>query len=212
MVVNPSDLYIVFSRTNTGIGRIIRTFTHNTYNHTSLCLGGELHQLISFARKHKNDPFHAGVVVETPVRYISFGEDVVVKVCRIDQNLFPLEDMKKRLEKVRSSVGKKYIYNTYGAMVSPFKIKFSPYHTFTCVEFTAYILGVKEKIYSVRQLENIFDGQKVYEGSYKKLMEDYQYHYPNDDYYERQPKKDIIFGTCHHFYENALRSFYHGED
>ncbi len=206
MVNKYSDSYIVFSRTNTGIGRIIRKVTRNTYNHTSLCLDGKFFELFSFARKHVNDPFQGGLVIETPVRYLSNGADITVKVCKIDDKVFSINEMRKRLDNVRSEE-KSYIYNTYGAIVSPFRIKFSPYRTFTCVEFAAYILGIKDKIYSVRQLEKIFDCNKVYEGSYKLLVENYQHAYPDDDYQERQRKRDIIFGTAHHLYENTLRSF-----
>ena len=211
MVNEYKDSYIVFSRTNTGIGKVIRRVTRNTYNHTSLCLDGKFYQLISFARKHVNSPFQGGFVVETPVRYLSDGEDIIVKVCRLDESIFPIIEMKKRLDAVRSEE-KSYIYNTYGAIVSPFKIKFSPYRTFTCVEFAAYVLGLEEKIYSVHQLEKIFDKAKVYEGSYKQLVENYKHLFPEDDYQTRQRKRDIIFGTANHLYKNAVRSFgKHGE-
>lgn len=206
MVNEYKDSYIVFSRTNTGIGKIIRKVTRNTYNHTSLCLDGKFYQLVSFARKHKNNPFQGGLVIETPVRYISDGEDITVKVCRIDESAFKVEDMFKRLDAVRSEENS-YLYNTYGAICSPFKIKFSPYRTFTCVEFAAYILGIKGKIYSVWQLEKIFDCNKIYEGSYKTLVENYRDYFPKDDYHEKQRKRDVICGTAHHLYENAVRSF-----
>ncbi len=206
MVNKYPDSYIVFSRTNTGIGKIIRKVTRNTYNHTSLCLDGRFYELFSFARKHVNDPFQGGLVVETPVRYLFDGADITVKVCKIDDNIFPIDRIRKRLADVRLEE-KSYIYNTYGAIVSPFRIKFSPYRTFTCVEFAAYLLGIEDKIYSVRQLEKIFDRNKVYEGSYKQLVENYKHLFPKDDYQTRQKKRDVIFGTAHHLYENALRSF-----
>ncbi|MBR6548985.1 MAG: hypothetical protein IKT68_05510, partial [Clostridia bacterium] len=55
--------------------------------------------------------------------------------------------------------------------------------------------------------EKIFDENKVYEGSYKDLVDSYKHLFPEDDYNEKQPKKDVILGTAHHLYENALRSF-----
>ncbi len=211
MVNEYPDAYIVFSRTNTGIGKLIRKVTNNTYNHTSLCLDGKFYQLFSFARKYANNPLQGGFVIETPVRYLSDGADITVKVCRIDGEVFPIGDMEKRLDAVRSEE-KSYIYNTYGAIVSPFKIKFSPYRTFTCVEFATYVLGIKKNIYSVRQLEKIFDKNKVYEGSYKFLVENYKDYFPDDDYNIKQRKRDVIFGTAHHLYKNAVRSFVRQSD
>ncbi len=206
MVNEYKDSYIVFSRTNTGIGKLIRKVTFNKYNHTSLCLDGKFYQLVSFARKHINDPIQGGFVIETPVRYLTDGADITVKVCKINEDVFPLKGMLNRLNDIRSDESS-YIYNTVGAIVSPFKIKFSPYRTFTCVEFVAYVLGIKDKIISVKQLEKIFDNNKVYEGSYKNLVDSYNHLFPEDDYNEKQPKKDVILGTAHHLYENALRSF-----
>ena len=200
------DSYIVFSRTNTGIGKLIRGITRNQYNHASLCLDGKFYQLVSFARKHVNNPLQGGFVIETPVRYLNDGEDITVKVCRVDKDAFPTNELKSRLDDIRSEE-ESYIYNTYGAIMSPLRIKFSPYKTFTCVEFVAFVLGLEGKIYNVRQLEKIFDKSKVYEGSYKHLVEEYKAFFPEDNYNEKQKKREVILGTAHHLYENAVRSF-----
>ena len=202
-----NNSFIVFSSTNTGMGKFIRHITHNTYNHTSICLDGKFYELYSFARKHINSPFCGGLVVETPARYITDGKDVMVKVCRIDPKVFSPDTMNERLEKIFSQKDS-FIYNTYGAIVSPLRIKLCPYHSFTCVEFVSYILGIKKPMYSVKQLEKIFDKYKIYEGSYKKLIERYSDNatFPKDDYNTRLTKRAVLLGTARQFYDSAKRS------
>ena len=56
-------IYIMLSRTNTGIGRIIRLFLRTSrYNHVSAALDGRLFLLYSFSRARKDSPFSGGFV------------------------------------------------------------------------------------------------------------------------------------------------------
>ena len=50
-------LYIVLTRTNTMISRLIHLFTHDEYTHAALSLDKDLTQMYSFARKYTRNPF-----------------------------------------------------------------------------------------------------------------------------------------------------------
>lgn len=77
-------IYIMLSRTNTGIGRIIRLFLRTSrYNHVSAALDGRLFLLYSFSRARKDSPFSGGFVQEYPSRYLAMGQNVEVKVFRV---------------------------------------------------------------------------------------------------------------------------------
>ena len=62
-------VYIVFSATPTGMGRLIRKATRNRYNHVSLSLSRDIHKMYTFARLHRTIPLYGGFVVESILRY-----------------------------------------------------------------------------------------------------------------------------------------------
>ena len=62
-------LYIMLSRTGTGMGKVIRAFTRNEYNHVSLPLDSSFKRFVSFARYRQDVPLAGGFVAETPQRF-----------------------------------------------------------------------------------------------------------------------------------------------
>ena len=67
-------IYIVFSSTPTGMGRLIRLATRNQYNHVSLSFESDIQKLYSFARYHRTIPLYGGFVVESVLRYGSLAD------------------------------------------------------------------------------------------------------------------------------------------
>ncbi len=74
------NMYIIISKTNTKMGRFIRTITQYEYNHVSLALNNELSPMYSFARYHQNRAFIGGFVEESWLRYLLPNKDVDVIV------------------------------------------------------------------------------------------------------------------------------------
>ena len=54
------DLYVMFSHTNTGMGRMIRAVTGSSYNHVSISLRPDLAVCYSFARRNKHNALAGG--------------------------------------------------------------------------------------------------------------------------------------------------------
>ena len=73
-----SYLYVMLSRTDTGMGRFIRFFTREEYNHVSLCVDDSLQKFVSFARYRQDTPLAGGAVAEPPQRLLSCGEAIPV--------------------------------------------------------------------------------------------------------------------------------------
>ena len=80
----PRHLYIMLSRTDTGMGRLIRFFTKETYNHVSLCLDDRLDHFVSFARFRQDVPLAGGYVAEPPERLLSCGKTMPVRIFKLD--------------------------------------------------------------------------------------------------------------------------------
>ena len=83
-MVNVRSVYIMVSRTDTRIARMIRAATHYPYNHVSVTLDPALDRWYSFARYHRDAPLYGGFVAETPARLLSGQGDAPVRVFRVD--------------------------------------------------------------------------------------------------------------------------------
>lgn len=115
--INKHNIYVVFIMTNTYMGKLIRLFTRNQYNHVTLALDSNLCEMYSFARYHINSPIRGGFVVELPDRYLFNNQDVMIKVCQMPVN----EEQYRRIqEEIRYFKKHKeiMIYNTLNAILS----------------------------------------------------------------------------------------------
>lgn len=203
---NENAVYIVFSRTNTGIGKIIRFLTRNEYSHVSIGLDERLLPMYSFARRYKNSPFNGGFVAELPSRYLSGGEDIKVKVCRVTENDVPGTGI---ADKVRGDIKnpERLIYDCYGALSSLFGRQGRRENAYTCLEYAASLLGCSECT-NIRLLENRLSGTEVYIGSYGEYLREKCGGIPpagGEEYYEKQPFLTVASGTIRHFAELSRR-------
>lgn len=166
-------LYIVFTSTNSGMGKLIRFFTRNKYNHASITLDDSLGGLNSFARHHKNVAFYGGYVNESCLRY----EGALAKVAKIPLTDEQFDKAMAHFEGMAGDEG--YIYNTLSAATNLLKKKVKVKKAYTCVEFvveTLDMLAVDERVcadkfYSVKDLEDIFGDKVIYEGEFPKWCE-----------------------------------------
>ena len=131
-------LYVIFSSTDLKIGKMIRAFTRNKYNHCSVCLREDLSKFYSFSRLYRSNPLIGGFTVESPCRYTE-SPRTKVKIVEV-----PLSD--SRFERVRDMIVQmkehddEYVYNYFSAAVYLFGRKFERDNAFTCAEFTNHLL------------------------------------------------------------------------
>lgn len=166
---SPRYLYMMVSRTDTGIGRIIRVFTHYEYNHVSLSLDPEFRRWVSFARYTHDVPLAGGFVAETPERLFATGSQIPVNIYRIEIS----ESRYKRLDALFALAGHRdcgLIYNTFSAFASYLNLRFSIPGAYTCLDFANAVLG--ESYSSIRELDTHYQPQLIYSGILQDLVTD----------------------------------------
>lgn len=163
-------VYIVFSATPTGMGRIIRLATRHRYNHVSLSLSEDVQKLYSFARYHRTIPLYGGYVEESILRYASFAGQAKIKVCRVEVPEPQLTYLRNYLERLWNE-REDYLYNTPAALASLIHRHPAIPKTHTCVTFIKDILircrlpGAETiRCPTVRRLERLLEDHTVYEG------------------------------------------------
>ncbi|MGF6375169.1 hypothetical protein M2140_000203 [Clostridiales Family XIII bacterium PM5-7] len=128
-------VYVVVSRTNTLVGKVIRIMTKFEYNHVSVSLCEDIQPMFSFARYRGRSFWRGGFVEESWLRYLYQGKDVSIKV-------FELETETENYEKIKNEIvnmmenAKDYRYDFSGLL---FK-KHQQDNNKTCLSFATEIL------------------------------------------------------------------------
>lgn len=210
MIFLDNAIYIVFSATPTGMGRLIRLVTQYHYNHVSISLSGDIRRMYSFARYHRTIPLYGGLVSESILRYDSFAGSARVKICRL-----PVEEL--RLTYLRNYLGRlwnereEYIYNTPAALASLVGRRPAIPKAYTCVTFVHEILtryhlagADPEQCPTVRDLEELLAPYVVYQGSALPLTN--QSDWGEDTFPQETTVRYAVYTTARHFGRLAKRA------
>lgn len=175
-------IYIVFSSTPYRIGKLIRSFTGETYNHVSIALDPELTKMYSFARRYYRTPFYGGFVRESLSRYHVNGVTTHVCVCRLPVTQLQhhaLTDLLEGMDKNKEN----YPYNHLSAAAALFRRPVKVRDAYTCIEFCVRILhdlGIDldpDKYYTVGEVAQLLHSYAIYTGPLQVSGEfDYQYY------------------------------------
>ena len=200
-------IYIVFSATPTGMGRLIRKATRNRYNHVSLSLSRDIHKMYTFARLHRTIPLYGGFVVESILRYQSFAGAARVKICRVEVPEPQWTYLQNHLERLWNE-REEYIYNTPAALASLVHLRPAISKAYTCVTFVQDILarhhlaGVEETdCPTVRSLERRLASCVIYEGPAPASAQEWG----EDVYPMETTTRYAVYTTARHFGRLALR-------
>ena len=162
-------LYIMISRTDTGIARIIRTVSRYPYNHVSLTLDPELGQWYSFARYVQDAPFYSGFIREPIERFLAGQGDAQVRIFRLEIPEHQAAGLEALCEKAgRTDSG--LIYNLFDAIASGIGWSLPIPNAHTCLSFACSILGQTHR--TIRSLSDELEPWLVYEGSLAALVPD----------------------------------------
>jgi len=203
-------VYFIFTSTNSMMGRIIRIVTGSRFNHISLSLSDDFHEMYSFARYHRDAPLQGGFVVESPLRYYDYRfKTVWVKICRL-----PVSDS-RYVGLVRTLAGLKrrperYLYNTVSAVLAPFDKRRSVPGAYTCCEFAERVLdhlgagGEREDgCCTIQSLEKRLNRYTVFQGDFARVVRFSGQ--GGDRYFEKVGIAGACLGTMRHFFCLALR-------
>lgn len=159
-------LYVMISRTDTRMGRLIRTFTGEEYNHVSLCLNDNLQQFVSFARYRLNVPLAGGYVTESIARFSACGRVIPVRIFRLK---ITQEDANKLSSLFQMADHTTLVYNSLGALLQSCHLRCSIPGAYTCLEFAGAILG--ETYPSIQSLSDALAPWEIYRGDLFEIMQ-----------------------------------------
>jgi hypothetical protein len=162
------DVYVVLSRTNTQVGRIIRFFTGNQLNHASICFDEDLKEFYSFGRLTKSPTLVGGFIVENPNRYLANHQDVRIKAFKMSLSPKDYKAVCQRFLDCKNHRSES-LYNYFSALYSFFGKQLEVDNSYTCFEFVMYVLGLKG-IYSLVDFERINGEKLIYDGSYRNYL------------------------------------------
>ena len=124
-------IYIILTSSPTYLARIIRTYTKDTYSHSSIALDKELNEMYSFGRLNAYNPFWGGFTRES----IDFGTYKRFKNCDVAIYSLTVPDSKYQ---------KAYHFNIPGLFAVALKKKIKIHNAFYCAEFVKYVLESSE--------------------------------------------------------------------
>lgn len=173
-------LYIVLTRTNTVISRMIQIIKNDEYTHASISLDRNLEHMYSFGRKYVHNPF-IGIF-----RHERINEGLYKYQKTVPSLVMEIEVTRLQYEKARSILehfinnGDIYKYNYMGLLHSLLNKSNSCYDRFLCSEFVYYVLnesGIADlniprnlvRPQSLLNLKNKLTGNIIYTGDLKKL-------------------------------------------
>lgn len=163
------DLYVMISRTETGIAKFIRTLTQYPYNHVSLTMDPTLRTWYSFARYHKDAPFYSGFIREPVERFLAETGDANVRIFRLE---IPVERA-KRIEQLFLQAGRpetRLIYNYFDAAAAALRLKIAIGGAYTCLSFACAILGRQYR--QISDLDQALTPNLFYVGGLNALTPD----------------------------------------
>lgn len=189
-------LYVVFSSTPYKIGRMIRFFTHTSYNHVSVSLDPRLRTMYAFARRFYRTPFYGGFVIETPSRYRIGKNNAHIKVCRIPISQESYDTLQAHFAYM-SAQKEQYLYNHFSVLGVFIRKRIRVKDAYMCIEFCIDALKMAGlpvdpiKYYSIKQAETFLAPYVIYTGP---IFQESSF---DQDYFSQKPlPHPIISSIC----------------
>lgn len=162
-------LYVILSRTTTGVAKLIRRCTNSYYNHVSMSLDENLSEIVSFARIFMDTPMNAGYISEPAERFLCDGISVPIRVFRVEIT----EEKARRLREFFANAGVRdygLLYNHLGAFMTMFHAYCPIPGAYTCLSFASTVLGKPYR--TIQELEEDLTPYEVYQGPLENRLRD----------------------------------------
>lgn len=176
-------MYVVFSSTPYKIGRLIRRFTGETYNHVSISLDETLSSMYSFARRYYHTPFYGGFVRESLSRHHLRGQTSTVMICKLPISRKQYCRLQRKLRNMYDHRDR-YLYNHLSVLTLPFGRLVPVKDAYICSQFCAMLLNAAgypidyRKYCSVGQLAEKLSAYTVYTGPIPEGEYDAEFYAP----------------------------------
>lgn len=200
-----NPLYLMISRTDTGIGKVIRLFTRYEFNHVSMTLDSDFQRWVSFARYVQGVPLAGGFVEESAERFLAMEGPVNVRIYRLDMT----PERYAQLESLFAQAGNPdngLIYNSFGFLASAFGKRLHIPGAYTCLEFAGTVL--ERDFGAIRALDRALSPHLIYEGDLKALLDgEPAWNHP---YFTRRGLAGGTLDTIGHFRKLLIRAVHPG--
>lgn len=170
-------IYIVLTRTNTTISRLIRLFKHDDYTHAAISLDKDLEQMYSFGRRNTYNPFIGRFRQEDLNEGVyKFCKELPGVIMEIEVPAEKYEEATALLDEFISN-SNRYKYNYLGLFYSLFNKPAYFNNRFLCSEFVYYILkesgitdfNVAGNLVRPQSLLNKLECKIIYSGDLREL-------------------------------------------
>ena len=176
IVVEKYRLYVVLTRTNTIISRLIHLVTQDEYTHAALALDQELQRMYSFARKYTHNPFIGRF------KHEHLDEGIYKLAKQLPGVVLEIEVSQSQYEKACQLIEgfianqSQYKYNCKGLIYGLLNRPTKRNDRFLCSQFVYYILH-ESGVVDFQTPANLvkpqdflrIQGQVVYRGDLKEL-------------------------------------------
>lgn len=162
-------LYVMISKTDTGIGNVIRKVSGYPYNHVSMTLDSTFRTWVSFARYIQDTPLYGGFIVEPAERFLAKGKTVDVHIFAVDITPQRYEELRELFSQA-GNPDSDYIYNHFELVTLTFGIKFPIRNAYTCLGFANAVMGTNYA--SIPDLDRQMAPMLHYEGTLNDLAPD----------------------------------------
>lgn len=167
-------LYVILTQTYSGIAKIIKLFTHDTYSHASLSFDDRCHEMYSFGRKFLYFPFYGIFKKENLRKGLFRNKRSKIAIYEIDVTEEQYNNAKKKVLEIKNSNNG---YNIMGLLLAEFKIK-THRNKYYCSEFVNVVLsseGVNilkrnNRLFTPEELVQNKKFKKIYEGTIKEFL------------------------------------------
>lgn len=176
MSQSEKKIYLLFTRTQTRIGFLIRLFSHAKYNHCAIALDRELTQLYSFARPQQHGIFLGKFVKESYDRYLlnsTMPLDAALVELSVSNEQYQM--IEQRIHEIETD--DEYMYNFVSVLTYPVLKGMKVYKSYSCSEFVASLLQMSGQqlnksacSYTPDDLFQVYERQTIYRGSLAQCM------------------------------------------
>lgn len=165
-------VYLVLSSSSSVPARLIKFFSRNKLNHSSITLDITLHKMYSFGRLKMYNAFYAGLVKENKDEgfYKKF-KDTYINLYRLPVSREVFEKTDEYLLNAYEN-RKSFKYNFLGVMLVPFQRPVARKNQYFCSEFVATVVNecgirpIKRNVHTYRPhyFEELTDMELIYDG------------------------------------------------
>jgi hypothetical protein len=146
-------IYIMLSDTGSLLSRMIRLYTREDLNHTSIAFDDELNEVYSFGRKNPRNPFVGGFVREKIHGHLFMSNErptnCAIYCCKVDiQSYNHIRDQIKMIEDNHDQ----YTYNILGLFGVMLNIEIEPEKAFFCSQFISFLFQTNWCMYREQAL------------------------------------------------------------